>query len=100
MITQSLGLLSSKLDCQIYFLAQHKYLRKYFLLGLNKDPWSPEKYPELFIIKTCDIKLPPQTLTKLKSIHLLSLAIKDELEMTLMFQFEGQIWAISLQDPN
>ena len=88
-ITQQLNLMASRLDCQIYFLAQHKYLRKFFLLGLNKDPWSPEKFPELFIIKTCDIKLPPQSLAQLKSIHLLSRSVKEELEMTLMFQFEG-----------
>lgn len=64
---------------------------------LDKDPWNSQKLPTINVIQTCEIRLPPLTLEKLKCVHLLVKEYPDQaLEMALLLQYRDELWSVSL----
>ena len=66
------------------------------------DPWNSLQSIQLSSFCSCEFKLPPKSLDQLKEIHLLTKTseINVEIEMALLFQYEDEIWSVSLRYPD
>ena len=50
------------------------------------------------MFSTCEIRLPPVPLDKLKSVHFLSnKSYSQELDLALLFQYTDDLWSVSLR---
>ena len=90
--------LFSRLHCQIPFLAKNRADQKVQLMVIDKDPWSRQEGGRISVkvLKTCEIKLPPMSLEKLRSVHLLVSFEQEDPHWTLLFQYTDELWSVSL----
>jgi len=89
-----------KYNSHILYVAKHKTLNKYRLFMIRSDPWSSgearNNFGAIDSFQTADFSMPPESVSRLKHVDLLTALGDDGLLISLVCQYEESLWTVRL----